>query len=183
MSSIGIKVRKMTSEEELTRSRFFGTPVIIEEWSDDFFDDEIFFCQINLSELEAFTLPEGMKKDGYLYIFLHTDGGVFTPDVRYCDGPLRLAVDCFNEVVDGYENLTEDYVMEFFESEDDYDGTRLFGVPSNPEGISLNKELFMQFDPIDTELGFLNGVDGYFYLFFGEDKNDISKFTAMLVRS
>lgn len=48
-------------------------------------------------------------------------------------------------------------------ADEDYDGTKLFGIPSfEPDD---DGELLMQFDPLDEPTGFLEEIDGYAYFF------------------
>ena len=61
--------------------------------------------------------------------------------------------------------------MNFEPADEDFDGTRLFGVTSS--GYETDEELLLQFDPLAENTGFLDNIDGYAYFFFGEDKNRI----------
>ena len=64
--------------------------------------------------------------------------------------------------------------MEFYEAEDDAICTRLLGVPSDRSYEEEPPKLFMQYDPLDNEMGFLEELDGFLYFFFGENEDNFS---------
>lgn len=177
--AIKIITKKAPDNYDLGASKFFGTPTIPLEWQDNFSDDEIFFCQIRLSDIAKLDEENKLPHTGYLYIFLHTGCGIrdFRADVRYYEGEPTLAFDDFNAAVDGYENYTEAYLMEFSEASEDEDCTRLFGIPSAWSQEDHPKKLLLQYDPLDHEMGFLDSLDGYLYFFFGENERDFEKVT------
>ena len=178
--AIGIRVKKVQGEYNLGVSKFFGTPTIPSEWTNVFFDDEIFFCQIRLSDIEEFDKENELPHTGYLYVFLHTENGDrnLEADVRCYDGQPTVAFDGFNESVEGYEHFNEPYLMEFFETDVDADCTRLLGMPSDWNYEEPAPKLLLQFDPLDSDMGFLNHLDGFVYFFFGEDEKDFKSVTV-----
>ena len=131
--AIGIKVKKAPADHDLGASKFFGTPTVPIAWEGDFYEDEIFLCQINLADIAHFDKKNRLPHTGYLYIFLHTDGGDYNleADVRYFEGEPELAIDDFNLEVGGYEKFNDSYLIEFYEVDDDEDCTRLLGIPSD----------------------------------------------------
>ena len=178
-NSIKIKLTKAHDGYELGASKLFGTPTVPLAWQDDFYDDEIFFCQIRLSDIAELDREGRLPKDGYLYVFLHTEGGEYDlrADVRYFDGEPELAIDDFNSAVEGYEKYNSAYLMEFFAAEDDHDGTKLFDTPSDWNYEDEPPQMLLQYDPLDNDTGFLDFLDGYVYLFFGEDENNFGGVT------
>ena len=177
--AIKITAKKAPEGYDLGASKFFGTPTIPEEWQADFYDDEIFFCQIRLSDIALFDTEKKLPHTGYLYVFLHTGNGgrQLGADVRYYDGEPRLALDDFNATVADYERYTEAYLMEFSEVDEDEICTRLFGVPSDWNYMDEPTKLLMQYDPLDNNMGFLDHLDGFVYLFFGENQMDFGAVT------
>ena len=177
--AIRIKTKKAPAGYDLGASKFFGTPTVPLAWEDDFYEDEIFFCQIRLSDIAEFDRENKFPHTGYLYVFLHTEDGDdgLIPDVRYFDGEPELAYDDFNAEVEGYERYTEAFLMEFEETDEDEDCTRLLGVPSDWSYGDEPPKLFMQYDPLDGEMGFLDYLDGFLYFFFGEDESDWENIT------
>ena len=157
-------------------SKFFGAPTIPLAWENDFYDDEIFFCQIRLEDIAQLDTEDRLPHNGYLYVFLHTgeSGYEMKADVRYYDGEPELLIDDFNATVEGYEHFNDSYMIEFYATDEDIDGTRLFGEPSDWNYADKPPRLLMQYDPLDNDTGFLDYIDGYLYLFFGEDHSDIS---------
>ena len=172
--AIGIQVKKASSGYDMGASKFFGTPTVPLAWEDDFDEDEIFFCQIRLADIAPLDAQGLLPHEGYLYIFLHTQNGHYDlrADVRYLAGEPELAIDDFNAAVDGYEHYTQAYLMEFYETDATADSTRLLGVPSDWNYEATPPRLLLQFDPLDSEMGFLDHLDGFLYFFFGEDERD-----------
>ena len=184
-NAIGMRVVKAEGEYDLGASKFFGTPTVPLAWNGDFYDDEIFLCQIRLSDIAELDVENRLPHTGYLYVFLRTGGGVYDlkANVRYYDGEPELAVDDFNTVVPEYERFNDEYLIEFYQADENEDRTRLFG---NPSGWSYEEEmprLFMQFDPLDNDMGFLDFIDVYVHFFFGEDEKDFGAITVSEVYS
>ena len=179
--AIGIKVKKAPEGYDLGASKFFGTPTLPLSWEGDFYDDEIFFCQIRLSDIAHLDKENSLPHTGYLYIFLHTDGGDYAleADVRYFDGEPELAIDDFNLEVSGYEKFNDAYLMEFSFADDGEPCTRLFGDPCDQNYEDDPPKLLMQFDPLDNEMGFLDHLDGFLYFFFGKDEKDLEGVTLV----
>ena len=179
--AIGIKVKKAPADHNLGASKFFGTPTVPLAWEGDFYEDEIFLCQINLADIAHLDKENCLPHAGYLYIFLHTDGGDYNleADVRYFEGEPELAIDDFNLEVDGYGRFNDAYLMEFYEVDDAEDCTRLLGIPSDWNYEDTPPKLLFQFDPLDSEMGFLDHLDGFLYFFFGKDEYDLESVTLV----
>ncbi|MBE6587561.1 MAG: DUF1963 domain-containing protein [Ruminococcaceae bacterium] len=174
--AIRITVKKAPEGYDIAKSKFFGVPTIPLAWEDDFYDDEMFFCQIRLSDIAELDRENRLPHRGWLYVFIGTVEGKYRlcANVRYHDGEPELAIDDFNDSVEGYEKYTEAYLMEFSEAEEDEDCTRLFGVPSDWNYAYEPPKLLMQYDPLDNDMGFLDDLDGFLYLFFGENEKDFN---------
>lgn len=172
--AIGIRVKKAVGEYDLGASKFFGTPTVPCSYENDFYDDEMFFCQIRLSDIAPLDREGVLPHTGYLYVFLHTGGGDYdlSADVRYHAGEPEMAIEDFNAALDEYEDFCDAYLMEFYETDDDENCTRLFGDPSDWNYEDAPPKLLLQFDPLDSEMGFLDHLDGFVYLFFGENMRD-----------
>ena len=179
--AIRIKIKPADENYDLAASKFFGTPTIPGEWLSDFDEYTMFFCQIRLADIANSDTENILPHTGYLYVFLDTYESEFNlvPIVRYYDGEPDTAVDDFNAEVPEYEQFTEAYLMEFSECEDYGDGTKLLGIPRSIPEEDTEGKMLMQFDPLDTDMGFLSHLDGFFYLFFGEDERDFSSITAI----
>ena len=172
--AIKITVNKAPEGYDLGASKFFGTPTVPLAWQEDFDDDEIFLCQIRLSDIAELDKENRLPHTGYLYIFLHTEGGKYRlgADVRYHNGEPELAIDDFNTAVEDYEQYNEAYLMEFSEVDEDEICTKLFGLPSDWNYENAPPQLLMQYDPLDSEMGFLDYLDGFVYFFFGDGEKD-----------
>ena len=176
--AIGIKVERAQGVLDMGESKFFGDPTVPSAW--DYEDSELFLCQIRLCDIAELDKENKLPHTGYLYVFLDMAQGEHNmrASVRYCEGEPDIVIDDFNECVDGYEEFTKAYTMHFYEVDDSADCTRLFGVPSDSD--AGEGALLLQFDPLDSDMGFLSSVDGFLYLFFGESKDDFSKVTLKL---
>ena len=179
--AIKITAKKAPDGYDLGASKFFGTPTVPLSWNGDFDDDELLFCQIRLSDIAGLDKDNNLPHTGYLYVFLHTEDGKYrlSGDVRYHDGEPELAIDGFNVAVEDFERYTEAYLMEFSEVDEDEMCTRLFGVPSDWNYEDAPPKLLMQYDPLDNDMDFLDTLDGFVYLFFGENEKDLSDVTLM----
>ena len=179
--AIKITARAAEGEYDLGASKFLGNPTIPGEWLDDFSEDTMFFCQIRLSDIAHLDKENKLPKTGYLYVFFDTEGGEYdlVPIVRYYEGEPDCVVDAFNDCVADFEHLTRDYLMEFSLCDDRETCTHLFGEPDDYNYEDAPPKLFLQFDPLDTDVGFLSHLDGFIYLFFGDDVRDFSKITIM----
>lgn len=173
--AIGIKVAKAGPGSDPGASKFFGTPTVPLAWETDFAEDEIFFCQLRLEELAHLDTENRLPHTGYLYVFLHTQ--TLTADVRYSAKELELAFEDFNLAVPGYEMYGDAWQMEFYPAPEDADCTRLLGIPSDWSYPASPPALLMQYDPLDSEMGFLDTMDGFLYLFFGQDSTDLTAVT------
>lgn len=182
MGAIGIKIKKQTNKEhDYGASKFFGAPTLPEEWVDKFSDDVIFFAQIRLSDIAKLDTENKLLHTGYLYIFLDVEMYPYQSMAYYYDGEPTVVIDDFNEIEPSFSHLNEDWLMSFEPVKDDYDGIRLFGVPSS--GLDTDEELFLQFDPLCENTGFLDNIDGYVYLFFGEGEKRIDGIGLKIDRS
>ncbi len=167
--AIRIRAKKAPAKHDLGASKFFGTPTVPKEWMSCFEENELFLCQVKLADIAMLDTENILPHSGYLYIFLTPlgEGYPFATTVRYYDGEPTVAIDDFNSMVEGFEYLTEDHLMEFDPVDDNEDCTRLFGEISG--WSDENAPLLLQFDPLDSEMGFLSQIDGYLYIFLGED--------------
>lgn len=166
--AIKINLIKAEGEYDYTKSRLFGSPLVPESWEDRFNEDIIFFGQINLKEIAHLDVNNKLPHSGYLYFFLDTEVYPYTAWVEHYDGEVRMIIDDFNDAEPLFAHLNKAYLMEFEAVEDDYDGNKLFGIPSGQ--YDEDCDLLLQFDPLDTSTGFLEEIDGYAYFFFGKEK-------------
>lgn len=175
--AIGIKVKKPEGDYDLSASKFFGDPTIPLAWEGDFYDDEIFFAQIRLADIAHLDTENKLPHDGYLYFFIHTEGGHYDllADIKYSATEPELVLDQFNAQVEGYEQFDDAYLMEFAQVDDDEICTKLLGNPSDWNYEEAPPKMLLQFDPLDNEMGFLSFLDGFVYFFYSDDENDIEE--------
>lgn len=175
--AIKIEVEKATENQDPSASKFFGSPVVPIEWDGDFYEDEIFFFQIRLKDIAKYDKENRLPHVGFLYVFLYTAEGDYSlqADVRYYKGEPTLVINDFNSVVGGYEKFNQAYLMKFSEADDEEDCTRLFGVPSDWNYQDEAPNLLMQFDPLSSEMGFLDFIDGFLYFFFGKNLKNLEE--------
>ena len=175
--AIGIKVKKAQGDYDLGASKFFGDPTVPMGWEDAFYDDEMFFAQIRLADIAHLDTENKLPHTGYLYLFIHTEGGHYDllADVKYHDGEPEVVLDEFNAQVEGYEQFGEAYLMEFAQVDDDEICTKLLGNPSDWNHEEAPPKMLLQFDPLDNDMGFLSFLDGFVYFFYGDDENDLEE--------
>ena len=182
--AIAIRVREIEERttEELLCSKFFGIPALPLAWKDDFDEDVLFFCQICLEDIAPWDTENRLLHTGYLYVFLDISGGRYAmkPIVRYSAAPPEMVIDDFNAEIDEFGDVQTAWAMEFAPAANDKDCTRLFGVPSDWNYAENAPALFMQFDPLDSGMDFLQETDGYLYLFFGKDEKKMDRITLHL---
>lgn len=88
-------------QTEYTDSKFYGTVALPAQWleNDVFAFDEMFVCQINLSQLSAEQASCLPVKSGTLFFFLQRVKRGYKAIIRYFDGELTETVD-FNDDLD-----------------------------------------------------------------------------------
>ena len=181
MSAIRIKAKKAEGEHDLGTSKFLGNPVLPEELTE--LDESIMFLmQINLEEIKDLDTENILPHKGYLYFFLDTANGEYDlkPIVKYYDGEPTYLVDNYNSIVDGFEDLVDEYLITFEKCDDSEPGNKLLGVPSDWNYEDESKKLLFQYDPLDNEFDFLSFLDGYLYFFFhGDDYKDFDNIELM----
>ncbi|MCR5456755.1 MAG: DUF1963 domain-containing protein [Clostridiales bacterium] len=174
--SIRLKISKADENHDFGTSKFLGYPVIPEEWENDFDESELFLLQLNLEEIKDLDKDNLLPHKGYLYFFLDVSEGVYNlkPIVRYYDGEPVNVIDDFNSVVEGFEEFVEPYVVTFEECDEKEGGTKLFGVISDQYYADEDRQLLLQFDPYDSDMGLFPTFDGMLFFFF--DKKDPMNF-------
>ena len=170
--AIGINVTKGVHDEG--ESKFFGSPAVPADWVDEFDENVIFMCQINLNDIAELDKDNVLPHNGYMYIFLDTVDYPYQPIVRFSEAEPDTVIDDFNDIDDEFAPLTEGWKMTFSEVADDSEGIRLFGAPKGWAYEEKPPKLLMQYDPLSTEMPFLDSVDGYAYLFYDGGLDDVS---------
>ena len=175
--SIAMKVRKVEPGEEIDEgcSKFFGMPCLPDSIQDPYPDDGVFFAQIRCEDIKDLDPDCRLPHEGYLYFFLDAE--------MYPSDQLNMMVDYSSEeptyIIDDYnencniKGLTDTYVITFEKADAGYEGTKLLGCPSNDVDDSDDRAgLLLQYDPLEFDVPFLSTLDGYAFVFFGDDDND-----------
>ena len=172
MSAIRLKVKKAEGKYDLGVSKFLGNPVLPEKWINAFDDTTIFLLQIRLEDIKDLDKDNLLPHTGYLYFFLDISNSEYSlkPIVKYYKGEPTTCLNGFNDIVDGYEAYVDDYLIEFEECDDYETGNKLLGKPNDWNYAGEPKQLLLQFDPLDSEMGLFSHLDGLIYFFMGEDK-------------
>ncbi len=153
---IGIKVEKAHGEYDPGTSKFFGSPTMPEDWLNDgtVGDDDFFFCQLRLSEFANYDNCNLIPHKGFIYIFLAESEGSFIPNIQYCENEPDTLIDDFNAGFTEYGDIETEFSIDFFETDDASDGTRLL-IEKDDEIILL------QYDPLDDNMPeFLSETEG-----------------------
>lgn len=170
--AIGIHVTKARDTYDLGASKFFGAPTIPGNWLDTFGEDELFLCQIRCRDIAALDPEQQLPHTGYLYLFLNVNHSPYQPRVRYFDGEPDTVVDGFNDELEGIACPTDAWLMSFSEAEEDAEGLRLLGIPADWSYAEPAPAVLLQYDPLASDMGFLDSLDGYGYFLFGARKDD-----------
>lgn len=115
--------------------------------------------------------------------FLDTAEYPYRARVLHCVEEPAIAMDDFNAEVAGAEHLTDDWLMEFSPAEETAEGIRLLGLPTDWPYAEEPPRVFMQFDPLASEMGFRDSIDGYCLLLFGRDDYDVRNISYTEERS
>ncbi|MBQ9710195.1 MAG: DUF1963 domain-containing protein [Clostridia bacterium] len=180
--SIAMKVRKAAPDEEIDEgcSKFFGRPCLPESMEEPYPDDGVFFAQIRCEDIKDLDPENRLPHEGYLYFFL--DAEMYPSNdlymmVDYTTEELAYVIDDYNDECN-IKGLTDTYVITFEKADAGYEGTKLLGCPSNDVDDSGDRTgLLLQYDPLDFDVPFLSTLDGYAYVFFGD--NDEDKFKGV----
>ena len=159
------------------RSRFLGSPVLSDEIMNELDDTVMFLLQINLEEIAELDPENVLPHKGYLYFFLDTAEGEYNlkPIVKYYPGYPENVYDDFNSVVPGYEDYVDEYLIEFSKCDDYEGGNKLLGKPNDWNYQDEPKKLLFTFDPLDSDMGLFDYMDGVFYFFFEGKTNEFDK--------
>ena len=170
--AIKLTLKKATGDYDLGASKFLGSPVLPAKWVDSFDQDTIFLLQLRLSDIKDLDEENLLPHEGYLYIFLDTANSEYdlVPIVKYTKAEPTHVLNGFNDIVDGYEQFVDDYLIEFSKCDDYEGGNKLFGKPNDWNYQEEPRQLLLQFDPLDSEMGLFSHLDGLIYFFFGNDR-------------
>lgn len=138
-------------EAEYEGSRFFGDPVVPEKWADKepWAEDDIFMCQINLSDLNGFDTEGLLPDEGYLYFFADLADGIEIHPLLSTQEPDTIYEDCNM----GFEDETSDDIFT--------DWVIKFGKGKwSILGHEGDRVILMEFDPRQTQMDFLKGIGG-----------------------
>ncbi len=169
MKGISVTLSKAQRENAMA-SKFFGNPVFPGEWfGTDYFDDEkAFMCQINLKDIAPFDTDNLLPHEGYLYFFIDPRDYTRSFKVRYYEGEPDEVYESYN--FDRQGNVDDDIMTEYRmtfkkEEEERTDGAKLLGLPHIMEHKVLldGEKLLFQFDPLASDMEFLDDVGGLLY--------------------
>ncbi len=100
--------------KELDESKFFGEILMPNEWfeKDIFSLDELFICQINLSELTDNDILSILPQTGTLFFFIDMKKAPYKSIIRYYDGELD-AYTSFNDDFESDINVIDEIGISF----------------------------------------------------------------------
>ena len=181
MSAIRLKVHKAEGDYDLGASKFLGSPVLPKKLENAFNDSTIFLLQLRLSDIAELDEENILPHVGYLYIFLDVSNSEYSlePIVKYSKTEPTICLNGFNDIVDGYEEFTDDWLIEFEKCDDYETGNKLFGKPNDWDYAEESDQLLLQFDPLDSEMGLFDHLDGLIYFFFGKDRKNFKDVSIM----
>ncbi len=177
--AIALKVRKVLPGEKIDEkcSKFFGKPCLPESLKDDPYpDDGVFFVQINCAELKDLDPENRLPHEGYLYFFLDAEmypGNDLYMYIHHCLEEPKYVIDDYNLNSPIPEGLNDAYIITFEKVDAGYEGTKLLGYPSNNVDDNNDRNgLLLQYDPLEFDVPFLATLDGYAFVFFGDNEEN-----------
>ena len=172
--AIRLRVKKAEGDYDLGASKFLGNPVLPEKMTNSFGEEVIFLMQLRLEDLKELDKDNKLPHEGYLYFFLDVSNTEYSlkPIIKYTKEEPTVVMNGFNDIVDGYEEYVDDYLITFEECDDYESGNKLFGKPNDWNYEGEPEELLFQFDPLDSEMGIFSHLDGLIYFFFGKDRKN-----------
>lgn len=175
MKAIGIRFVPFLEDSKNHPSRFFG-PLICPEEIFNQVDDLLFLGMIHLPEIAELDKENRLPHKGYLYFFMDVEEGYrrMMPYVFYSEKEPELCCDDFNEpFIEEYGKVHRPIGIEFYETDADASGCKLFGEPYDWNYADPPKtKLLLTISHMDEELNFLPQLDGFTYIFFGEEGNE-----------
>ena len=171
MSAIKLKIKKAEGEYDVGLSKILGNPVLPEGMDETLPSTAMFLMQIRLEDIKDLDEDNILPHEGYLYIFLDVSNSEYSlkPIVKYTKSEPTICLNGFNDIVDGYEEYVDDYLITFEKCDDYETGNKLFGKPNDWNYAEEPKQLLFQFDPLDSEMGIFSHLDGLIYFFLGKD--------------
>ncbi len=176
--AIKIITKKAEGEYDKGSSKMLGNPVLSEEIFDSLPSTAMFLMQIRLEDIKDLDKENILPHKGYLYFFLDTEDGPYAlkPIIIYFDGEPTHYIDGFNDIVDGFEQYNQDYLITFEECDDEVDGNKLLGHPADWQYQETTDRLLFQLDPLaDEEMDIFSTFDGFLYFFFDGEEVDFNK--------
>ena len=166
--SLKIKIDK-NGQTEVGSSKFFGQAFVPENWlyKGEFSPTEIFFCQLDLSEIQKVEKTDLLFEKGYLYFFFDFEEKIAKGVVRYAAEPDASVF--FNEEAETDYDVETEYKI-VFERADKIEN----GLFSNEKKLVGNEVCLLKFTPDSfEEIDFLSGVEGS--VCFVIEKGDLIK--------
>ncbi len=146
-------------------SKFFGSPILPQEWYDWGLigEKEAFLCMLKMPEVGPYDIRYVLPSAGYLYFFLDMrDPEDIQPIVRYWPGEPECLVDDFNDWIDDGCDWKSCYAVEFASDDGREEGMKLLGDPAElpKNGLPEGQVLLFQFDTRGTAINVLQELDG-----------------------
>ena len=166
--SLKIKIDNSGTYSEDT-SKFFGQAFVPEKWLKDgeFAPTEIFFCQIDLEEIQKIEKTDLLAEKGYLYFFFDFEEKIAKGIVRYAESPDASVF--FNEEAETDYDVETEYKIKFERAEKIENG-----LLSKEKKLVGDEVCLLKFTPDSfEEIDFLSGVEGS--VCFVIEKGDLIK--------
>ncbi len=198
----GIKCNVMNTDCKIDEgvSKFFGNPYVPKKWQDDnvFSKTELFFCQINLADIEKIDDDGYLPHEGYLYFFFDVSKYPYKPVVRYYAQKPDVALKGFNKDIDIENDPTKPFAISFAKSlenniyySDEFveEGTKLLGTCEELYEMQVeeNDVVLLSYDcNAHKEIGFFANADAKLVLTIDKTKlkaNDFSDVRLYIIRN
>lgn len=175
---MSIKITVKDQDAEMDQSKFFGEILLPEKWLEDdvFSPEEMFFCQLNLTEVYEAIGKTMLPESGTLYFFIDYKKNPQAV-VRYYEGEAD-AYTAFNEDLESNYDVFTEWPMEFTANAQKGDSALLCKDENVPDGeVALIKYLSNSLD-----LDFLEDKNCALYFLISEKDLILKNFTNVTLK-
>ncbi len=161
---MSIKITVNDVDAELDQSKFFGEILLPEKWLEDdvFSPEEMFLCQLNLSEVYESVGKTMLPESGMLYFFIDYQKNPQAV-VRYFDGEAD-AYTMFNEDWEGDYDVYTEWPMEFSLQASDKDTAMLI----KDENVGEGEVALLRYVSNSLDVDFLSDSECVMYFMISE---------------
>ncbi len=176
---MSVKITVNDVDAEMDQSKFFGEILLPEKWLEDdvFSPEEMFFCQLNLSEVYESVGKTVLPESGTLYFFIDYQKKPQAV-VRFFDGEAD-AYTMFNEDLEGDYDVYTEWPMEFSRNASDNDTALLV----KDENVGEGEIALLRYVSKSLDVDFLSDSECILYFLISEKDLREGNFSAVRLKT